>query len=91
MSQSEPDVSVVRQILLNDCNNFIYNSLPTYLLDVGRVQAQVGAASDRICPLQDIKLVSRNHISKQILMQVEADLEDIPLAGREKWCRVGCP
>lgn len=89
MSQTEPGVSVIRQTLLNDCDNYIHNSLPTYLLEVNRIQVQ--APTDRIRRLGDIKLVSRNQISKQILMQVEADLKAIPQSGREKWCQVECP
>lgn len=91
MSQTEPDISVIRQTLRNYCDNYIHDSLPTYLLDVSRIQVQVHPTGRTICQLGDIKLVSRNQISKRILMQVEADLKAIPQIGREKWCQVGCP
>ena len=89
MSQAEPDVSVIRQTLMNGCNNYIHNSLPTYLLDVSRLHVQI--ATDRIPAggVGDITLVSRDQVSKQILIQVEEDLKAIPPSSREKWCQVG--
>lgn len=84
MSQAEPDDTAIRQMLLNDCDNYIHNGLPTYLLDISRIQGP----TDRI-RLSDIKLVSRNQISTAILTQVESDLRAIPHSGRDKWCKVG--
>ena len=83
MSQ-EPDDTATRQTLLSDCDNYIHNSLPTYLLDISRIQRPTDGIR-----LSDIKLVSRSQISKAIMIQVESDLRAIPRSGREKWCKVG--
>ena len=83
MSQGEPDNTTVRQILLNDCDNYIHNSLPTFLLDISSIRTPTDPIR-----LNDIKLVSRSQISKAILDQVESDLRAIPSFDREKWCKV---
>ncbi|KAG9313289.1 hypothetical protein JVU11DRAFT_5593 [Chiua virens] len=85
MSRSERDVfeSAVRQRLSDECNTYIHNNLPAYLLEIRNIHNAVGRIQ-----LSDIHLVSRSQISETIRKQIDADLVKIPkLKGQlETWC-----